>query len=119
LGRWIVGAGASCGIGSGVVAHYATLRKEVVVLSRSAPPAGRWVRVDLSSRLAIVDAVAAIGSNPGYVAADAVRDDIAAGRFPDQTAIPMAGLPAVFDFALSLSTASVAREIDLAQMRDR
>jgi NAD(P)-dependent dehydrogenase (short-subunit alcohol dehydrogenase family) len=55
--------------------------------------------------------------NPGNVATGEVLADIAAGRFPDQTPIPMADLMAAFDFALDLSPASVAREIDLAQMR--
>lgn len=54
--------------------------------------------------------------NPGNVATDEVLSDISEGRFDDQTPIPMADLLAAFDFALTLSPASVATEINLAQM---
>lgn len=55
--------------------------------------------------------------NPGNVATDEVLGDIASGDFGAQEPIPMADLLAAFDFALALSPASVALEIDLAQMR--
>ncbi len=55
--------------------------------------------------------------NPGNVATDEVLSDIAEGRFASQEAIPMADLLAAFDFAVSLTPASVATEINLAQMR--
>jgi 3-oxoacyl-[acyl-carrier protein] reductase len=55
--------------------------------------------------------------NPGNVATDEVLSDISEGRFDDQTPIPMADLLAAFDFALTLSPASVATEINLAQMQ--
>ena len=55
--------------------------------------------------------------NPGNVATPEVMDDIAEGRFAPQTPIPMADLLATLDYALSLSPASVAQEIDLAQTR--
>ncbi|MCU0825839.1 MAG: SDR family oxidoreductase [Tabrizicola sp.] len=55
--------------------------------------------------------------NPGNVATDEVLSDISEGRFPDQEAIPLADLLAAFDFALALSPASVATEINLAQIR--
>jgi NAD(P)-dependent dehydrogenase (short-subunit alcohol dehydrogenase family) len=55
--------------------------------------------------------------NPGNVATDEVLADIAEGRFAAQVPIPMADLLAAFDFALGLSSASVVREITLAQMR--
>jgi 3-oxoacyl-[acyl-carrier protein] reductase len=55
--------------------------------------------------------------NPGNVATDEVLSDIADGRFDEQVPIPMADLLAAFDFALALSPASVATEINLAQMR--
>jgi 3-oxoacyl-[acyl-carrier protein] reductase len=54
--------------------------------------------------------------NPGNVATEEVLSDIDEGRFAPQTPIPMADLLAAFDFALSLSSASVAREINLAQV---
>jgi NAD(P)-dependent dehydrogenase (short-subunit alcohol dehydrogenase family) len=54
--------------------------------------------------------------NPGNVATEEVLSDIAEGRFGAQTPIPMADLLAAFDFALSLSPASVAREINLGQV---
>jgi 3-oxoacyl-[acyl-carrier protein] reductase len=55
--------------------------------------------------------------NPGNVATDEVLADIAEGRFEDQAPIPMADLLLAFEFALALSAASVATEINLAQMR--
>jgi NAD(P)-dependent dehydrogenase (short-subunit alcohol dehydrogenase family) len=224
--RRIVVAGASRGIGAAVAAHYAAAGAEVIALSRTPAPVGRWIEVDLADRLSLARAVAAIGPgpvdallvtggiweegaftpaysfeaspadetssviavnltapilltqalipqlrtaaagrvvflgalsgleqsatpevansaskyglrgaaqaldltlrtmgigvtviNPGNVATDEVLADIAAGRFPDQAPIPMADLLAAFDFALSLSPATVAREINLAQMR--
>ncbi|MCU0902723.1 MAG: SDR family NAD(P)-dependent oxidoreductase [Tabrizicola sp.] len=54
--------------------------------------------------------------NPGNVATEEVVADISEGRFAEQTPIPMADLLAAFDFALRLSPASVAREINLAQV---
>jgi 3-oxoacyl-[acyl-carrier protein] reductase len=55
--------------------------------------------------------------NPGNVATEEVEADIAEGRFTAQVPIPMADLLAAFDFALGLSPASVAREINLGQMQ--
>lgn len=55
--------------------------------------------------------------NSGNIATAEVLTDIAEGRFDEQVPIPMADLLAAFDFALALSPASVAREINLAQMR--
>ena len=55
--------------------------------------------------------------NPGNVATPEVIDDIAEERFAPQTPIPMADLLATLDYALSLSPAAVAREINLAQTR--
>lgn len=54
--------------------------------------------------------------NPGNVATEEVEADIAEGRFHAQIPIPMADLLSAFDFALSLSPASVAREINLGQV---
>jgi len=53
--------------------------------------------------------------NPGNVATPEVEADIAAGRFGAQVPIPMEDLAAAISFALSLSPASVAAEINLAQ----
>ena len=55
--------------------------------------------------------------NPGNVATDEVLSDISEGRFDDQVPIPMSDLLSAFDFALALTPASVATEINLAQMR--
>lgn len=60
----IVVAGASRGIGAAVAARYAGDGHDVVALSRSKPPYGRWVKVDLADRLALVKAVGQIGSDP-------------------------------------------------------
>ena len=54
--------------------------------------------------------------NPDNVATTEVLRDIEVGDFPPQTPIPMADLVAVIDCALSLSGASVASEINLAQI---
>lgn len=53
--------------------------------------------------------------NPGNVATPEVEEDIAAGRFGAQRPIPLEDLAAAIGFALSLSTAAVATEINLAQ----
>jgi len=55
--------------------------------------------------------------NPINIATEEVLTDIAEGRFDDQEPIPIADLLAAFDFALALSPASLACEINLAQMR--
>lgn len=55
--------------------------------------------------------------NPGNVATAEVEADIAAGRFGPQVPIPLADLMAVIECALRLSPASVATEVNLAQMR--
>lgn len=55
--------------------------------------------------------------NPGNVATPEVEADIARGAFDAQTPIPMADLLATIEYALTLSPASVAAEINLAQMR--
>jgi NAD(P)-dependent dehydrogenase (short-subunit alcohol dehydrogenase family) len=224
--RRIVVAGASRGIGAAVAAHYAAAGEDVISLSRTPAPHGRWIGADLTDRPALADAVRAIGPdpvdallvtggiwedgaftdayaferspagetsnviavnltapilltqalipqlraarsgrvvfvgslsgldqsaspevansaskyglrgaaqalhltlrgmgigvsviNPGNVATAEVLGDIAAGAFGPQEPIPLADLIAAFDFALSLSPASVATEINLAQMR--
>ncbi len=223
--RFVV-AGASHGIGAAVAAHYAARGVEVIALSRTPAPVGRWIEVDLEDRLSLASAVHAIGPgpvdallvtggiweegaftpaysfeaspaaettsviavnltapilltqaliphlrsaatgrvvfvgalsgleqsassevansaskyglrgaaqaldlslramgigvtviNPGTVATDEVLDDVLAGRLPDQAPIPMQDLLAAFDFALSLSPSTVAREVNLGQMR--
>ncbi len=76
------------------------LRGAVQALAKTLHPAGAGVTM----------------INPGNVATAEVLDDIREGRFVDQTPIPMADLLAAFDFALSLSPASAATEINLAQM---
>nr|WP_242481727.1 SDR family NAD(P)-dependent oxidoreductase [Paracraurococcus ruber] len=53
--------------------------------------------------------------NPGNVATPEVEADIDAGRFGPQVPIPMDDLAAAIGFALSLSPAAVATEINLAQ----
>ncbi len=53
--------------------------------------------------------------NPGNVATAEVEADIRDGRFSAQKPIPIADLAASLDYALGLSAASVALEIDLAQ----
>ncbi|WP_395662430.1 SDR family NAD(P)-dependent oxidoreductase [Aestuariivirga sp.] len=53
--------------------------------------------------------------NPGNIATPEVEADIAEGRFPDQTPIPMIDLLATIDLVLSLSPASRVARIDLAQ----
>lgn len=53
--------------------------------------------------------------NPGNVATEEVLDDIAEGRFDEQTPIPLADLMAVIDCVLALSPASEIREINIAQ----
>jgi NAD(P)-dependent dehydrogenase (short-subunit alcohol dehydrogenase family) len=56
--------------------------------------------------------------NPGNIATPEVEADIAAGRFAPQVPIPMNDLAAAIGFALSLSSAFVATEINLAQTGD-
>lgn len=53
--------------------------------------------------------------NPGNVATLEVESDIVAGRFAKQTPIPLTDLLATIDYALALSPASFAAEINLAQ----
>lgn len=55
--------------------------------------------------------------NPGNVATPEVLHDIEVGDFADQTPIPLSDLLCVVDCALELSAASVATEINLAQIR--
>ncbi len=54
--------------------------------------------------------------NPGNVATNEVIEDIETGAFGPQTPIPMTDLISAIDWALSLSAASVATEINLAQI---
>ena len=51
--------------------------------------------------------------HPGDVATEEVQADIAAGRYHGAGAIALSDLAAAFDFALSLSAASVAGEITM------
>lgn len=53
--------------------------------------------------------------NPGNLATPEVQADIAAGRFPMQSPIPMSDFLATLDLVLELSRDAVPREIDLAQ----
>lgn len=53
--------------------------------------------------------------NPGNVATDEVQDDIASGRFGEQTPIGLSDLAAAIDCALAMSTSSTITEIDIAQ----
>ncbi|MEO1089394.1 MAG: SDR family oxidoreductase [Pseudomonadota bacterium] len=53
--------------------------------------------------------------NPGNVATEEVEADIAEGRFPPQTPIPLADLLAAVECALALSPATFASEINLVQ----
>jgi NAD(P)-dependent dehydrogenase (short-subunit alcohol dehydrogenase family) len=62
--RRIVVAGASRGIGAAVAGHYARRGEDVVALSRTPAPHGAWVGVDLTDRLSLAAAVAAIGPGP-------------------------------------------------------
>ncbi|WP_376100764.1 SDR family oxidoreductase (plasmid) [Roseomonas sp. CCTCC AB2023176] len=54
--------------------------------------------------------------NPGNVATPEVEEDIAVGRFGPQVPIPMDDVAASVAFAISLSPAAVATEINLSQM---
>ncbi len=54
--------------------------------------------------------------NPGNLATGEVAADIAEGRFEPQMPIPLTDFLAVLECALSLSPATVATEINLAQM---
>jgi len=54
--------------------------------------------------------------NPANIATDEVLADIARGDFDPQTPIPLDDLVAAVEFALSLSSATVVREITLMQL---
>lgn len=53
--------------------------------------------------------------NPGNVATVEVEDNIAAGLFAEQVPIPIADLILVIECALTVSSSSVVREINLVQ----
>lgn len=60
----IVVAGASRGLGAAAAAHLSARGADVIAVSRTDAPHGRWVRADLSSPEGVAAVAAAVGAGP-------------------------------------------------------
>lgn len=61
--------------------------------------------------------IAAIVINPDHVATPEIEDDIAQGRFPDQTPFPMDDMTRTIDYVLGISPHSAPSLINLRRTK--